>query len=157
MARSMRLSTWPAALCSGALLAGCAPEADYGGVATNPVTMVCDGGRTFSVAYADNFETAVIEAEGRRFELPRLYTAASLNPEPPRFGERRVSPRSRGAVGEERLHDPRGLDRSFGGTGAAGTTGVRYGDDEALFVSRNRGAVLQLGDATYSNCEVQRA
>jgi len=98
----MRLSTWPAALCSGALLAGCALEADYSGVATNPVTMVCDGGRTFSVAYASNFETAVIEAEGRRFELPRLYTAASLNPEPPRFGERRVSPRSRGAVGEER-------------------------------------------------------
>jgi hypothetical protein len=37
-----------------------------------------------------------------------------------------------------------------------GSTGVRYGSDEALFISRNQGAVLQVGDNTYSNCQVAR-
>lgn len=134
----------------GMSLAGCAPQTDYSGITTSPITMVCDGGRTFTIAYANNFETAIIETEGQRLELPRVRTALSMTPTPPGFGARRVAPPFLGAPGRE------GLDRPRGGVGVAGTTGVRYASDEALFISRNQEAVLQVGDDIYSNCEVAR-
>jgi hypothetical protein len=157
MTRLMRFSSWPAALLSGIGLAGCAPQTDYTGVSTSPVNMVCDGGKTFTVTYADGFETAVIETEGQRLELPRVRTALSLTPEPPGFGARRVSPPFLGASEEEGFGDREQFGRPRGGGGGvAGTTGVRYGSDEAFFISRNQEAVLEVGDEIYSNCEVAR-
>jgi hypothetical protein len=126
----MRFSSWPIALM---IVAGCAPQSDFSAVSTNPITMICDGGQTFTVAYANNFETAVVERAGERLELPRLRTALSMTPTSPEVGTgSMVAP----LVG--------------------GSTGVRYGSDEALFISRNQGAVLQVGDNTYSNCQVAR-
>lgn len=155
MTKMMRFSSWPAALWSGMLLAGCAPQTDYSGITTSPITMVCDGGRTFTIAYANNFETAVVEAEGQRLELPRVRTALSLSPSPSGFGARPVEPPSFGTretrgFGEWEQFGPRG------GGGVTGTTGVRYGSEEAFFISRNRDAVLEVGDDIYSNCEVAR-
>ena len=154
MTRSMRLSSWPAALCSGILLVGCAPQSEFDTASTSPVTLVCDGGRTFTVAYANNFDTAIVEAEGQRLELPRVYTAASLTPTPPEFGRRAGTLFDRDADAGFDDREESALPR--GDVSAAGSTGVRYGNDEALFVSRNRAAVLQVGDDTYSNCEVTR-
>jgi hypothetical protein len=153
MTRSMRFSSWPAALL---LLAGCAPENDFSSVSTAPITMMCDGGRTFTIAYANNFDTALVETEGRRLELPRVRTTLGMTPTPPGFG----SPSLGGPFNED---DQSGIGSGGdfgpqrGGLGVAGTTGVRYGNDEALFISRNQGAVLQLGDDTYSNCQVARS
>ena len=112
--------------------------------------MVCDGGKTFTVSYTDGFDTAIIETEGQRLELPKVRTALSLTPSPPGFGARPVAAPFLGAPGTEEVGQPRG------GVGVAGTTGVRYGSDEALFISRNQEAVLEVGDETYSNCEVAR-
>jgi hypothetical protein len=153
MTRSMRFSSWPVALL---LLAGCAPQSDFSSVSTAPIAMVCDGGQTFTIAYADNFENAVVETEGQRHELPRIRTALGMTPTPPGFG----SP-SLGGPFNENDRSGIGGGEDFGpqrgGRGVAGTTGVRYGNDEALFISRNQGAVLQLGDDTYSNCQVARS
>ena len=157
MTRFMRFSSWPAALLAGIGLAGCAPQTDYSAVSTSPVTMVCDGGKTFTVSYADGFETAIIETDGQRLELPRVRTASTLTPEPPGFGARIVEPPSFGAPGTRGFGDREEFGRPRGGIGAAGTTGVRYGSDEAFFISRNRAAVLEIGDEIYSNCEVARA
>jgi membrane-bound inhibitor of C-type lysozyme len=151
MNRGVRFSSLQAALWSGVLLAGCAPQTDYSGVATSPINMVCDGDRTFTIAYANNFETAMIEAEGQRLELPRVRTSLSMTPTPPGFGARPVAPPFLGAAGQDEV------DRPSGGVDVAGTTGVRYASDEALFISRNQEAVLQVGDDVYSNCEVARA
>ena len=82
MTRSLRLSGWPAALLAGIGLAGCAAQTDYSGVATSPVTMVCDGGKSFTVAYSNGFETAVVEADGRRLELQKVRTTMGMNPTP---------------------------------------------------------------------------
>ena len=49
MNRLVRFSSWQAALWSGMLLAGCAPPTDYSGITTSPITMVCDGGRNFTI------------------------------------------------------------------------------------------------------------
>ena len=131
MTRLKRFSGWPIALL---IVAGCAPQSDFSAVSTSPITMACDGGQTFTIAYANNFETAVVETEGERLELPRLRTALSMMPTPPESG----------------------FGRPRGGQGVAGSTGVRYGNEDALFISRNQGAVLQIGDDTYSNCQVAR-
>ena len=56
----------------------------------------------------------------------------------------------------DRFGDREEFGRPRGGLGTAGTTGVRYGSDEAFFISRNQGAVLEVGDETYSNCRVAR-
>ena len=61
-------------------MAGCAPQSDFSAVSTSPVTMVCDGGKSFTVAYSNGFETAVIEAEGRRLELQKVRTTLGMNP-----------------------------------------------------------------------------
>jgi hypothetical protein len=114
-------------------VAGCAPQSDFSAISTSPITMMCDGGQTFTVAYANNFETAVVESAGERLELPRLRTALSMTPTSPEVGT-----------------------GSMVAPSVGGSTGVRYGSDEALFISRNQGAVLQVGDNTYSNCQVAR-
>lgn len=153
MTRPTRFSSWSGALL---LLAACAPQSDFSAVTTNPITMTCDGGRTFTIAYANNFETAVVEAQGARLELPRLPTALSMTP----------TPRQSGTGFRTRSFEPlegRGIgDRAQLGTqrdalGTAETTGVRYGSDDALLISGNRGAVLQVGDNIYSNCQVARS
>jgi hypothetical protein len=152
MTRPMCFSSWPIALL---IVAGCAPQSDFSAVSTSPITMTCDGGQTFTVAYASNFETAVVETEGERLELPRLRTASSMTPTPSEFGTRFLgapfdSDETRGIGGRQ------DFGRSRAGVGVAGSTGVRYGSEEALFISRNEGAVLQVGDDTYSNCQVAR-
>jgi hypothetical protein len=152
MARSMRFSGWPVAL---SLLAGCAPQSDFSSVSTAPITMACDGGRTFTIAYANNFETALVETEGQRLELPRVRTTLGMTPTAPEVG----SPSWGGQFDETdrgRIAGGEDFGPQRGGRGVTGTTGVRYGNDEALFISRNQGAVLQLGDDTYSNCQVAR-
>ncbi len=152
MTRSMRFSNWPAALL---VLAACAPQSDFSSVSTAPITMVCDGGRTFTIAYANNFDTALVETEGQRLELPRVRTALGMTPTP-----RGVGSSSLGAPFDETDRRGIGGGEDFGpqrgGLGVAGTTGVRFGNEEALFISRNQGAVLQVGDDTYSNCQVAR-
>jgi membrane-bound inhibitor of C-type lysozyme len=139
---SVRFSSLQAALWSGVLLAGCAPQTDYSGVATSPIAMVCDGGRTFTIAYANNFETAIIETEGRRVELTKVRTSFGSTPTP--------------AVPSVATDETAATAPSVVFAPTTGTTGVRYASDEALFISRNREAVLQVGDDTYSNCEVAR-
>ena len=156
MTRFMRLSSWPAALLGGIGLAACAPQTDYSAVSTSPVSMACDGGRTFTVSYANGFETAIIETDGRRLELPRVHTALSMTPSQSGFGARTVEPPSFGATGTREFGDREEFGRPRGGVGAAGTTDVRYGSDEAFFISRNQEAVLEVGDEIYSNCRVAR-
>lgn len=151
MNRLVRFSSRQAALWSGVFLAGCAPQTDYSGITTSPVTMACDGGRTFTVAYADGFETAIIETDGKRLELPRVRTSLGMNPTPLSSATRRPSEPIFGTPLQESTQQqrPGGIDR-------AGTTGVRYGSDEALFISRNQQAVLEVGSDIFSNCEVRR-
>jgi hypothetical protein len=160
MRTQMGFSGWPAALLSALGLVGCAPETDYSNVSTSPATMVCDGGKTFTVSYANGFDTAIIETEGRRFELQKVRTSLGLNPTPglgrdpglPQFGADTGST----MFGSEAFSP--GVDPGGGGpsVAAAGTTGVRYSGDDAYYLSRNRAAVLQVGDQNYSNCEVAR-
>jgi len=161
MTRFMHLSNWPAVLLCGIAVAGCAPQTDYSAVSTSPVAMACDGGRTFTVSYANGFETAIIETDGRRLELPRVRTASSLSPSSSGFGGRSIEQPSFGATDTrlfgDRFGDRETFGRPRGGLGAAGTTGVRYGSDEAFFISRNQEAVLEVGDEIYSNCRVARA
>ena len=151
MSRFLGLSSRAAALLAAIGLAGCAPQTDYSAVATSPVDMVCDGGKTFTVAYANGFETAIIEAEGRRLELQKVRTSLGMNPTPGLLGE----PDSGGMPFD--TFSP-GVDPGGGGpsVSTAGTTGARYSGDNAFYLSRNRAAVLQLGDEIYSNCEVAR-
>jgi hypothetical protein len=160
MRTHMGFSSWPAALVSAIGLAGCAPETDYSTLSTSPVTMVCDGGKTFAVSYTNGFETAIIETEGRRLELQKVRTSLGMNPTPglgrapgfSGFGTDRDSTR----FGSQAF--PPGVDPGGGGpsVAAAGTTGVRYSGDDGYYLSRNRAAVLQVGDENYSNCEVAR-
>jgi hypothetical protein len=117
--------------------------------------MVCDGGRTFTVAYANNFETAFVETEGERLELPRLPTALSMTPTQSESGAF-ARTRSFGMTEGRGIRDRQDFGRLRGTVGMAGTSGVRYGTDDALLISRNQGAVLQIGDDTFSNCQVAR-
>lgn len=160
MARFVRLSSWPAALWAGIGVAGCAPQSDFSGVATSPVQMVCDGGKTFTVSYTGDFETAIIETDGQRLELQKKRTSLGLNPTPglgPDPGSTGFGS-DPGSTGLGRETFSPGMDPGGGGpsVAAAGTTGVRYSGDDAYYLSRNRAAALQLGDETYSNCEVAR-
>lgn len=152
MTKLVRFSSLSAALL---LWAGCAPQSDFSAVTTNPITMVCDGGRTFTVAYTNNFETAFVETEGQRLELPRLPTASSMTPTQPEFGAL-ARGRSFGVNEGRGIRDRQDFGRLRGTGGVAGTTGVRYGSEDALLISRNQGAVLQVGDDTFSNCQVAR-
>jgi Membrane-bound lysozyme-inhibitor of c-type lysozyme len=156
MTRFMSFSSWPAALLSGIAVAGCTPQTDYSTVSTSPVTMVCDGGKTFTVSYTNGFETAIIETDGQRLELPRVRTASSLTPSAPGFGARAGAPPFRGTAARQEFGDRGGFGRPPAGADVAGATGVRYGIAEAFFISRNRAAGLEIGDEIYSNCEVAR-
>ncbi len=150
MMRSMRFSSWPTALL---ILASCAPQSDFSAVSTSPVTMVCDGGKSFTVAYSNGFETAVIEAEGRRLELQKVRTTLGMNPTPG------LDPTTSGFGGDQFMTTSPGVERGGGGPSVttAGTTGVRYSGDDGYYLSRNQAAVLEVGDDTYSNCQVARA
>ena len=147
----VRFSSWLAALLTGIGVAGCAPQSDFSAVSTNPIAMTCDGGKSFTVAYTGDFETAVIETQDRRLELQKVRTSLGMNPTP---GLDR-DPDSTGRGGEM---FPQGLDPGGGGpsVATAGTTGVRYSGDDGYYLSRNRAAVLEIGDEIYSNCQVAR-
>jgi hypothetical protein len=155
------LSGWPAALLAGISLVGCAPQTDYSAASTSPVTMVCDGGKSFTVAYANGFETAIVETDGRRFELQKVRTVMGMNPTPGMTPTPGVNP-TRG-FGRESDSFPfqttsPGVERGGGGPSVttAGTTGVRYSGDDAYYLSRNQAAALEIGDEIFSNCEVAR-
>jgi hypothetical protein len=156
MRTHLRFSSWPATLLTGIGVAACAPQSDFSAVSTSPIAMVCDSGKTFTVSYTGDFETAIVEAEGRRLELPRVRTALSMTPSPSGLGARTVGSPSFGTSGMREFGDREEFGRPRGGVGVTGTTGVRYGSDEAFFISRNRAAVLEVGDEIYSNCEVAR-
>ena len=147
--RSMRFSSWPTALL---ILASCAPQSDFSAVSTSPITMVCDGGKSFTVAYSNGFETAVIEAEGQRLELQKVRTTLGMNPTPG------LDPTTSGFGGDQFMTTSPGVERGGGGPSVttAGTTGVRYSGDDVYYLSRNQAAVLEIGDDTYSNCQVAR-
>ena len=87
MTKLMRFSIWSVSLAAFGRLEPPLPSlkaTQRGG--HGPITMVCDAGRTFTVAYANNFDTAFVETEGERLELPRLPTALSMTPTQPEFG-----------------------------------------------------------------------
>lgn len=149
MTRWARFAGWPAALLAGIGLAGCASQADYSKVSTSPVTMACDGGKTFTVSYANGFETAIVEAGGQRVELERVRTTLGQNPTPGLM----VNPDSPQFESQSPGVQPGGGGPSIT---TAGTTGVRYSGDNAYYLSRNQAAVLQIGDETFSNCQVAR-
>ena len=150
MTRFMRLASWPTALLWGIGLAGCAPQTDYSAVSTSPVSMVCDGGKTFTVSYANGFERAIIEAEGRRFELEKVRTSLGMNPTPGLAFDTSSQDLQSSSPGVQ-------PGRTGPSVTAAGTTGVRYSGEDAYYLSRNQEAVLEVGDQTYSNCRVARA
>ena len=152
MTRSLGLSGWPAALLAGIGLAGCAAQTEYSGVTTSPVTMVCDGGKSFTVAYSNGFETAVVEADGRRIELQKVRTTMGMNPTPG------MNTTTSGFGGDQFLSTSPGVERGGGGPSvtSAGATGVRYSGDDGYYLSRNQAAVLEVGDQIFSNCQVAR-
>ena len=148
MTRRTGFSIWPAVLLTGLGLAGCAPATDYSAVSTSPVTMACDGGRTFTVSYTNGFETAVIETEGRRLELQRVRTSLGMTPTPGLMPDTSSPQFQTTSPGVERGGGP--------SVTTAGITGVRYSGDDGYFLSRNQAAVLEIGDQIYSNCQVAR-
>jgi membrane-bound inhibitor of C-type lysozyme len=133
-----------AVVSSAALLIGCAEvsEFDQSAVGGGTTTLVCDGGKTFTVTYQDGFETAVVETDGRRVELTKVRTTLGLNPTPPLRSEFDTSDTAFRAQGDM------GFD--------TGATGVRYADGDSLLLSRGRQATLQLDGETFSNCETPR-
>jgi hypothetical protein len=147
---------------AGIGLAGCAPQTEYSGVTTSPVTMACDGGKSFTVAYSNGFETAVVEADGQRMELQKVRSTIGMNPTPGMNATPGVNP-TRGFGREPpspqfQTTSP-GVERGGGGPSVttAGTTGVRYESDDAYYLSRNQAAALQIGDQIFSNCQVARS
>jgi hypothetical protein len=148
MTRLARFSGLPAALLAGIGLASCASQTDYSRVSTSPVTMACDGGKTFTVSYANGFETAIVEADGQRVELQRVRTTLGQNPTPGLMANPDSPQFQSSSPGVERGGGP--------SVTTAGTTGVRYSGDNAYYLSRNQAAVLEIGDQIYSNCEVAR-
>jgi membrane-bound inhibitor of C-type lysozyme len=122
-------------------LAGC-ETTEFNQATGGTSTLVCDGGKTFTITYADGFETAIIESDGERVELTRVRTSLGMTPTPG-LGSSSV------ATWElESTQTSRAVRN-------AGTTGVRYSDadGETIFLSRGREAVLEIGGVTYSNCE----
>jgi hypothetical protein len=159
MTRSLRLSAWPAALLAGIGLAGCAPQSDYSGVSTSPITMACDGGKSFTVSYTNGFETAVIDADGQHLELQKVRTTVGMNPTPglnPTPGVNTTRGFGREPNFPQFQTTSPGVERGGGGPSvtSAGTTGVRYSGDDGYYLSRNQAAVLEVGDQIYSNCRV---
>jgi hypothetical protein len=155
MTKCLRLSAWPAALLAGIGLAGCAPQSDYSGVSTSPITMACDGGKSFTVSYTNGFETAVIDADGQHLELQKVRTTVGMNPTPGLNPTPGVNT-TRGFGRDQFQTNLPGVERGGGGPSvtSAGTTGVRYSGDDGYYLSRNQAAVLEVGDQIYSNCRV---
>jgi membrane-bound inhibitor of C-type lysozyme len=132
-----------AAVVSSALLMVACAEFDQSAVGGSTATLVCDNAKTFTVTYADGFETAIVEADGQRAQLQKVRTTLGLDPTPPlrsEFGDR----------------DSPFADRAVQIAPRTGTTGVRYSDGENLLLSRGRQASLELAGETYSNCETPR-
>ena len=134
-----------AVMSSAALLIGCAEvsEFDQSAVGGGTATLICDGGKSFTVTYQDGFETAVVETDGRRVELTKVRTTLGLTPTPPL---RRSSDSSDTAFSA----------RSVPMSPETGATGVRYAAGDNLLLSRGRQATLELDGETYSNCETPR-
>ena len=135
-----------AVVSSAALLIGCAelPGSDQSAaVGGDTATLICDDGRSFTVTYQDGFETAVVEADGRRVELTKVRTTLGMNPTPP-FPSAFDSSDTAFSAPSPQLSPE------------TGTTGVRYADGDNLLLSRGRQATLELDGETYSNCETPR-
>jgi membrane-bound inhibitor of C-type lysozyme len=149
MIRAMTPSRVAAAVVSSAaLLFGCAEvsEFDRTAVAGETATLICDDGKSFAVTYQDGFETAIVEADGRRAELTKVRTSIGMTPT-----QAAPSPLINSDTGF-RSFDPAGQQFAP----ASGTTGVRYADGDNLLLSRGRQATLELGGETFSNCETPR-
>jgi membrane-bound inhibitor of C-type lysozyme len=143
MRKAMASSTLAAVVVSSAgLLIGCA-ELDQTAMGGGTATLICDGGKTFTVTYQDGYETAIIESGGRRAELTKVRTTLGQTP-------------------TRALRSPIDRDetafsaRSVQFAPATGTTGVRYSDGDNLLLSRGRQATLELDGETFSNCETPR-
>jgi hypothetical protein len=137
-----------AVVSSGVLLSGCAEFSEFDRTAAGgaTATLICDGGKTFTITYQNGFETAIVEGEGRRAELTRVRTTLGLNPTPVA-----PSPLVNSDTGF-RSFDPR--EQQF--AAATGTTGVRYADGDNLLLSRGRQSTLELDGETFSNCETPK-
>jgi membrane-bound inhibitor of C-type lysozyme len=131
-----------AAVSSAGLVAGCA-EFDQSAVVGDTATLICDGGKTFTVTYQDGYETALIESEGRRAELTKVRTTIGDNPTPPLPSSLNTG-------------DTAFQSRTVQVAPATGTTGVRYSDGDNLLLSRGRQATLEFDGETYSNCETPK-
>ena len=143
MIRAMTSSRIRAAVMSSAvLLFGCA-EFNEPAVGGGTATLICDNGKTFTVAYENGYETAVVESEGRRVELTKVRTTLGQTPTPP-------LPSSLSAS------DTAFATPSVRIAPTTGTTGVRYSDGDNLLLSRGRYSTLQLDGETYSNCETPK-
>lgn len=133
-----------AVVSSATLLIGCAEvsEFDQSAVGGGTATLICDGGRSFTVTYQDGFETAVVETDGRRVELTKVRTTLGLTPTPPLPSD---------------LHDSDTFSaRNVRMSPETGATGVRYAAGDNLLLSRGRQATLHLDGETFSNCETPR-
>jgi membrane-bound inhibitor of C-type lysozyme len=127
---------------SAALLIGCA-ELDRTAMGGGTATLICDGGKTFTVTYQDGYETAIIETGGRRAELTKIRTTLGETP----------TSALRSPIDRD---DTEFAARSVTLAPSTGTTGVRYSDGDNLLLSRGRQATLELDGETYSNCETPR-
>jgi len=135
-----------AVVSSAALLIGCAelPGSDQSAaVGGDTATLICDDGRSFTVTYQDGFETAVVEADGRRVELTKVRTTLGMAPTPALPSALSTSDTAFSASRVQMAPE-------------TGTTGVRYADGDNLLLSRGRQATLELDGETYSNCETPR-
>jgi membrane-bound inhibitor of C-type lysozyme len=132
-----------AAVASSALLMVACAELEQSAVGGGTATLVCDDAKTFTVTYADGFETAIVEADGQRAELTKVRTTLGLDPTPPLRSERGTG-------------DTAFAARTVQIAPQTGTTGVRYSDGDNLLLSRGRQASLELAGETYSNCETPR-
>ena len=71
---------------------------------------------TFTVAYSNGFETAVVEAEGRRLELQKVRTTLGMNPTPG------LRPHHFGILGGDQFIDDFAGSRTPGGFGGPSVT-----------------------------------
>lgn len=131
-----------AVMSSALLLFGCA-EFDQSAVGGGTATLICDNGKSFTVTYADGYETATVDADGRRAELTKVRTTMGSTPTP-------ALPSSLVTA------ETAGTAPSVAFAPSTGTTGVRYSDGDNLLLSRGRQATLELGGETYSNCETPK-
>lgn len=142
MTKAMTPLRVAATVVSSALLMVACAEFDQSAVGGGTATLICDNAKTFTVTYADGFDTAIVESDGRRVELTKVRTTVGATPTPPL---------------------PSSLDTNTAYSAPAvqfapgtGATGVRYSDGTNLLLSRGREATLEFDGVTYSNCETPR-